>query len=97
MLLLSSDYSSYSPTSFKDKLKLSICCFTTPIRHHILHPDYDSDPGHNTTKTTPDLAKKIILKSRTYAGGSSSGGDPAAGTGDDTDLMISDTIKRVIL
>ncbi|CAN0877512.1 hypothetical protein LINGRAHAP2_LOCUS11926 [Linum grandiflorum] len=46
------DYSAYSPTSFKDKLKLSICCFTTPIRHHILHPDYDSDPGHNTTKPT---------------------------------------------
>ncbi|CAN0919539.1 hypothetical protein LINGRAHAP2_LOCUS31512, partial [Linum grandiflorum] len=55
-------YSSYSSTSFKDKLKLSICYFTTPICHHILHPDYDSDPGHNTTKTTPRSSQENHLE-----------------------------------
>ncbi|CAN1828464.1 hypothetical protein LINPERHAP1_LOCUS32240 [Linum perenne] len=46
MITNESGHDYYSPTSFKNKLKSSICCFT-PVRHQILHPDYDSDTLYN--------------------------------------------------
>ena len=60
MPIISDDEEYYSPTSFKDKLKLSICCFTPIRHHHILHPDYDFDPSN--TKPPPARSSQYHLE-----------------------------------